>query len=411
MPVASRRVWYNPVVPLPDEELEQLLHDLESDRVERKESDKDGEKIRQAICAFANDLPRHQKPGVLFIGATDDGVPTKLAIDNAFLERVGGIRREGKILPLPSMTVQKRRLSGADLVVIEVMPSDAPPVRFDGRVWIRLGPRRDLASVNDERILSERARASVRPFDQRPCEGAALSDLVIDEIKEAYLPAVVDAATLAENGRDLKEQLASIRLYDLSRDVPTNCAILAFGKNPIQFLPGGFVTFARHEGPTLADRIRSSKLIGGNLLTQLRQLDELLPLQIETARTEDAGRLSHADVSDYPYPAIREIVLNALVHRTYEATNAPVRISWFPERIEIQNPGGLFGVVNPENFGRVSDYRNPTIAEVARGLGYVERFGVGISRVRAALQKNGNPEPRFVFEQSHTLVVLEARPR
>jgi ATP-dependent DNA helicase RecG len=97
------------------------------------------------------------------------------------------------------------------------------------------------------------------------------------------------------------------------------------------------------------------------------------------------------------------------MHRAYEGTSAPVRINWFTNRVEIQNPGGLYGQVTPQNFERVSDYRNPVIAEAMKGLGYVERFGTGITRANAALNKNGNPPPEFVFEPTYVLVTIRRR--
>jgi ATP-dependent DNA helicase RecG len=72
------------------------------------------------------------------------------------------------------------------------------------------------------------------------------------------------------------------------------------------------------------------------------------------------------------------------MHRSYEATNAPVRVYWFDDRIEIHNPGGPFGSVTVENFGQpgITDYRNPNLAEALRALGYVQRFGAGIAIAR-----------------------------
>jgi len=85
--------------------------------------------------------------------------------------------------------------------------------------------------------------------------------------------------------------------------------------------------------------------------------------------------------------ALRQLTRNALMHRSYEATNAPVRVYWFDDRIEIHNPGGPFGGVTPENFGQpgVTDYRNPNLAEALHALGYVQRFGAGIAIARKAL--------------------------
>jgi ATP-dependent DNA helicase RecG len=102
---------------------------------------------------------------------------------------------------------------------------------------------------------------------------------------------------------------------------------------------------------------------------------------------------------------------NAILHRTYEGTNAPVRINWFSDRIEIHSPGGPFGQVTKENFGQpgVTDYRNPHLAEAMRVLGYVQRFGLGIQIARQMLADNGNPPPEFDVEQNFILALVRRR--
>jgi ATP-dependent DNA helicase RecG len=165
----------------------------------------------------------------------------------------------------------------------------------------------------------------------------------------------------------------------------------------------------RFDGETLADPVQDSKQLVGHLLRQLEQLDSLLPIQIRNPRVP-AGGLRFEDQPDYPLLAIRELVLNALVHRTYEGTNAPVRLYWFQDHVEVQNPGGLYGQVTPENYQWVSDYRNPVLAEVLKVLGYVERFGTGIARANAALKSNGNPPAEFQFAPTHVRVTVKARP-
>ena len=129
------------------EDLERLMSDLESDRVERKESISDTDRIRQAICAFANDLPGYRLPGYLFIGVDDTGRPTSNPITDQLLQTLADMRSDGNILPIPSMVVRKETLRGSPVVVVEVHPSDTPPVRFKGQVWIRVGPRRAIATL------------------------------------------------------------------------------------------------------------------------------------------------------------------------------------------------------------------------------------------------------------------------
>ena len=131
------------VAHLTDEDLARLLSEGESDRVEFKESLGGGtrEALREAICAFANDLPRHGKPGVIFVGVRDSGEVTGLSVTDKLLQNLSGIKTEGNVVPLPSMTVEKRTLHGKDVAVISVQPSDSPPVRFRGSVRVRVGPR------------------------------------------------------------------------------------------------------------------------------------------------------------------------------------------------------------------------------------------------------------------------------
>jgi len=99
------------------------------------------------------------------------------------------------------------------------------------------------------------------------------------------------------------------------------------------------------------------------------------------------------------------------VHRTYEGTAAPVRVSWFSDRIEIPSPGGPYGLVNRNNFGRpgITDYRNPHLAEAMRNLGYVQKFGVGIALARQALLGNANPPLEFRVEDTHVLALIRRR--
>lgn len=141
---------------LSDDTLLELIHRGESDRVEFTESTTDMDKVRQAICAFANDLPDHRQPGVFFIGLKDDGSSAGLTIDDRLLQTLGGLRNDGKILPFPAMEVDKRTLHGIDVAVIQVEPSDNPPVKVDGRCWIRVGPRRAQATAGEERRLTEK---------------------------------------------------------------------------------------------------------------------------------------------------------------------------------------------------------------------------------------------------------------
>ena len=188
---------------------------------------------------------------------------------------------------------------------------------------------------------------------------------------------------------------------------PTVLGILVIGNDTLRFLPGAYVQFLRLEGTNLTDPIRDRKEITGPLLDLLRRIDEILEAN-NSVSTSIISEPVEIRSSEYPLPALQQLIRNAILHRTYEGTNAPVRIYWFSDRIEIHNPGGPFGQVTKENFGQpgVTDYRNPHLAEAMHVLGYVQRFGMGIQIARSKLHDNGNPPPEFTLEENYVLTTV-----
>ena len=395
-----------------DRELEILLEDLESDRVERKASIADKDKICEAICAFANDLPRNQQTGIIFVGVNDNGSCAHLPINDKLLLTLGELRSTGNILPFPVMTLQKKIIKGCEIAVIAVEPSRDPPVRFRGRTWIRVGPRRAVATQEEEQRLSERRRSNNLPFDIRPILSTTLDDLNLELFQQVYLPSSLAPDIIEQNHRSIEHQLMAMRFTVAEpSSIPTTLGILVTGKYPKQFIPGAYIQFLRIDGTELTDPIKDQKEINGPLSDLLRQLDETLQVNISTA-TDVTAQPIEIRRPDYPIVALQQLARNAILHRTYEGTNAPVRIYWFSDHIEIQNPGGPFGQVNETNFGTpgITDYRNPHIAEAMKNLGYVQRFGMGILLARKELEKNGNPPPEFDAKDAHVLITLRRRP-
>lgn len=196
--------------------------------------------------------------------------------------------------------------------------SASPPVRFKGQVWIRVGPRRAVASESEERRLTERRVSHARTFDARPCRDSSVTDLAADLFLTTYRQQAVAEDVIASNRRELKQQLAALRFFDIANDCPTHAGILLFAKNP--------------------------------------------------------------------------------------------RFYWFYDRIEVQNPGSLYGEASRENFPRQNAYRNPVIAEAMKTLGYVNRYGSGVERAQEALKTNSNPPAAFSFEDTYFLVTAKTRP-
>jgi ATP-dependent DNA helicase RecG len=389
------------------ETLKHLLTDMESDRVERTSSFTKEDKMSEAICAFANDLPNNKLPGYLIVGVHDNGTLAGVPVSDQLLKNLAGIRANGNIQPLPQMTVKKFSFEGGDVAVVEVFPSSFPPVRFRGRVCVRVGPRKAYASEQEERTLIERRIASARTFDSSPAQEASLDDLSL-ALFATYRQQVIAADIIEANHRNIENQLASLRFYDTKKHCPTHAGVLLFGKNPRYYLPGAYIQFLKINGHFLTDEISNQAEISGDLLSVLRELDTLSHVNITTV-LEKQTLLTEKAHPDYPERALRELLMNAVMHRDYQS-NAPIKFYWFNDRIEIHSPGGPYGIVTLDTMETTSDYRNPVIAEMMQALGYVNRYGYGIQQAQASLKANGNPPAEFTGNGNFVLAVIKKRP-
>jgi ATP-dependent DNA helicase RecG len=385
-------------MPLTEDELEELLSEQESSRVEKSSSFKDINKYSEAVCAFSNNLPNHTEDSYLILGVDDKtGQAVGAAVTDEILKNLGELRDSGNILPKPNINIEKVSLEDGDIVIITVSPHPFPPVRFKGRVCIRIGPRKGVATEAEERSLLEKRLSQAKTFDARPCLEASLDDLNIPLFKLSYLPRAIDSETLAENHREIKNQLASLRFYDLKLGYPTNASLLTLCDNVKYYIPGAYIQYVKYHGVSVDAEVFREREFVGDLITVMSELDLFIKDLVETKPVSHTS-LSEKLIHSYPSRAIRELLNNAIMHRDYES-NAPIGFYEFLDRIEIVNPGGLYGAATASNFPHQNDYRNPVLAEVLKILGYVNKFNRGIITAKNELNLNGNPDAKFSYDQ------------
>ncbi len=386
------------------EDLARLLKEVESDRVERTVAISNTDKFGEAICAFANDLPNNQQPGYLIVGANDNGSLCDLKVTDQLLQNLSAIRTDGNIVPPPSMAVQKFSFPGGEVAVAEVQPHTQPPVKYKNKIWVRVGPTKRVANDADEIILNEKRSSFSRSFDTMPCRDSSISDLSVSIFKLGYLEKAISPEALQANHREEREQLASLKFFDLKAGCPTNAGILMFGKNPEFFLPGAYIQYVRFKGDDVASEFDFEYKFTGDLFTQMKVMEEFIKSQIAKKVQKKLG-----DPYYYQFPpdAIKELLYNAIIHRTYQS-NAPIKFYEFTDRIEISNPGGLYGQ-SAVNFPDTNDYRNPALAEAAKISGYVNRFSLGIRRAILELQNNGSRKPDFIKDNPNYFQVTVYR--
>ena len=391
-----------------DDELEFMLNDIESNKIERKRGFKnESEDARIDVCAFSNNMPEHDEPGILFIGAEDNGEPSKEIITDEILRNISDMKTDGHILPLPFFTVEKRSLKGYEMAVVTVYPSDMPPVRYKGQIWIRTGPRRAIANGQEERRLNEKRRSRDLPFDLHPISSSTIDDLSRVIFENEYLPFAFAKEVLDANNRTYTERLSSCKMIVSPDDTtPTILGLLTLGKSPQDYIPGAYVQFLRIDGTELYNPVIDEEEIKGTLPDIIRRTEEKLKAHNHTAVNISMG--PQITTYNYPHNAFQQLLYNSILHRSYEGTNTPVRVYWFNDRVEIISPGGHFGIVTTQNFGKpgITDYRNPNIADMFKTLGFVQRYGIGIQTAKNAMEKNGNPPIEFTVDENTVMCIL-----
>lgn len=183
---------------------------------------------------------------------------------------------------------------------------------------------------------------------------------------------------------------------------PTLSAVLCFSKYPQAQFPQLCVTAVlvpgTHIGDTSEDgqRFMDNKRIEGTIRQMVEGAVNFVAMNMRAGVRIQNGKRS--DVTQYPLTAVREAILNALVHRDYSpySEGIPVRVEMYQDRLEIVNAGGLYGAIDIDELGRIhADTRNKTLISVLETLKVVENRYSGIPTIRKQLAENGLPEPVF----------------
>lgn len=182
--------------------------------------------------------------------------------------------------------------------------------------------------------------------------------------------------------------------------------MLLLGYNPQSYIFGAYIQYVRFDGLNRAAKVVKENRFSGNLIQMLKELDSFVKYTIENKRPILVSALREEEKINYPYVAIRELLMNSVMHRSYEGSNAPTKFYEYSDRIEIDNPGNLYGKARIENFPNENDYRNPVVAEAMKTLGYVNKFGRGINMVQDVLTGNGNTSAQFVLDDITTFKVV-----
>lgn len=356
---------------------------VESQNIEWKRSWHD--KYLEWVCGFAN-----AQGGTIFVGKDDDGSIHGLSNSKQLLETIP--QKIRSLLGL-SIDVNLHATDQGDYIEI-VVPPQSVPVSYRGHYYYRSGSTKsELTGAGLNEFLLKK---SGRTWDASIEERATLDDIDPGSIQR-FLKDAEQTGRLPD-AHDL-EPVDLLKKLRLAQGNQLTCAALVlFGKDPAQFYPGISVRIGRF-GSSDTD-LQFQEVVEGNLIHCLREaLSQILgKFTIKPIRFEGIQRIEEPQ---YPIDALREILLNAMVHRRYQS-GVHVQIRVYAERIICWNDGPLPEELSLEQLlGFHSSYpRNPLIADACFKAGYIDSWGRGIEKVTEACRAAGLPKPHFEESQS-----------
>ncbi len=371
----------------------------ESETTEFKTSLAEWRDVVETISAFSN-----RNGGTIFIGVGDGCEILGVNNGKSTLEELANqIKQNTDPVIYPSIRIEV--IEGKTIIVVDVKEFEQKPVLAFGRAFMRVG--KSSQKIGHEEIRKLALLASKVYWDGRVCEGAGLED--IDEgkvwrylerredIRKVHKPEKLDISTLLLNLSAAKKVNGDI--------IPTNAGMLLFGKNPQRFVLQSQLRAARFAGKTLTGDFLDRLDCSGTLWEIVEQAEDFVRKNIRLFGFRTEYSFQRIDKFEYPIKAIREAIINALVHRNYFEP-ADTRIAIFDDRIEIISPGMFPESVTPEKPKHVPV--NPLLCQLVYDIGLIEKYGSGIYMINELCEDWGIPKPEYDLSEVETTVIFRS---
>jgi ATP-dependent DNA helicase RecG len=308
------------------------------------------------------------------------------------------------VLPLPVL----QNIDEAQVLWITV-PAGLPYVySMEGRYLWREGSwNTPIPARRLRQLLLERGAVQ---FETQIPPGATMDDLDMAQVN-AYverlrLPVLDGAGHEADLASEVLYQRGCLRREN-GELRPTYAALLVFGCHPQRWLPAATILSARFSGVAFGDQYIKQD-INGSLPEQLHQAE--LFVRDNLSSVVRLLGLRHQETLEYPFEAVRELLVNAVAHRDYNLQGDCIHLNIFSDRLEVTSPGELPGPVTLKNLLEARFSRNAVIVQVLADLGFVERLGYGLERVVNLMVENGLQHPRFEEHAGTFRVTLLGEP-
>lgn len=360
---------------------------MEHQEIEYKESWQD--KYLETICAFAN-----THGGKLFIGINDEGKVKGVKSSKELLENLPNKIRN-KLSITPDISLQEKE--GKEIIEISIKPASFL-VSYEGKLYIRSGST--TQQLTGQELINFLLEKSGQSWDEIIESRASLEDISQETIKE-FVQLAKDKIPSIEKETNWINILEKLKLIDEGKI--KRATVLLFGKNPQNFYLQALTRIGRFKNQT---EILSTDIVEGNLFQQLQKTFDILRTKYLVSKVEYED-IHRREVLEYPYEALREAIINALIHRDYLGTSQ-IQIRVYDDKLVIMNEGKLPPDIPAEKLktDHISKPRNPLIASVFYYAGFIETWGRGTIRIVNACKQQGLPEPNFENDSGVMKVTL-----
>ena len=356
--------------------------------------------IAKTVCSFLNN-----DGGQILIGVRDN----KLVVGIANAEAEAKMLNDflvSQIVPESSINIFVEEIDIKKVIVVEVVIGSKQPYVFQGTIYVRKGVKTVMANATDVTSLINKREEANLHWERQTTVGADISDLDLGEVRNTIREIDKTGKGNPSLSGDLIEFLEHYGLYKAGKI--TNACMLLFGNEPTKFIPQCRVRMTIFKQNKTSSEYSYDKLLEANIFKVVKQVEEFFEINLGSKSTFRSDNWKRHDKLRYPKHALREGVLNAIIHRDYKNSSGSVLIGIYPDKLEISNYGGLPPDWKPLDLktNHLSLPRNPDIAHMFYMKGYIEKIGRGTLMIIDETTKMGFKEPTWTVKSSFTTLTF-----
>ena len=367
----------------------------ESQTVEFKESWRD--EFLKTVCAFAN-----TDGGTIYIGVNDQGEVVEIDNIKKLLEDLPNRVMNTFVIIVDVEVVEEK---GKQFVKMSI-PKSQIALSYHGKYYVRSGSTtQELKGAALQRLL---LKANNLSWDEIGVDNATFDDIDNETVERFVIRATeYNRLPLGINSKNLKQLFQNLKLLTKEGEL-TRAAILLFGIDPTRFFSSATFKIGRFKGTDPTDLIIQDK-VEGNLFTMFEQVIDFLKSKYLLSPISYQG-MQRVETLEIPDIAIREAILNTLIHKDYTSSSA-ISLRVYDPTVSIWNDGEL-EKLSIEDLSKEHDsyQRNPLIADIFYRAGYIEAWGRGTLMILEETVKSGLPKPKFQSRQGGLEVVFQRNP-